>query len=157
MDELLESHSEFCEGVRAQNLSLLVASGDFGDSVDFSFEYEVRLYSVSFVDLVVLCPPRLVCTICRFVCDSRSSCASGCQSWWSCCKLVPPLHVLDRVAVFMHVLASPPVGVPSMGESSVLHLCTSFDVLPGFYCCSLSCKCGTSFPSLFVWVSRRSV
>ena len=110
---------------------------------------------MSFVDLVVLCPPRLVCTICRFVCDMLALLLrEEFMLRWSYCKLTPPLHVLNRVAVFMHVLALPLVGVPSMDESSVLHLCTSFDVLPGFYCCSLSCKCETS---LLVFVSRRSV
>ena len=61
-DQLLESHWEFCEGVRARELTLLRASGDFGDSADFAFNCEARLYYGWLVDLVVLCPLRLVCT-----------------------------------------------------------------------------------------------
>ena len=36
---------------------------------------------------------------------------------WSCCMLIPLLHVLNRVAVLLHVFAELLVGAPSIDAS----------------------------------------
>ena len=50
--------------------------------------------------------------------------------YWRCCKLIPLLHVLDRAAVLLHVLAELLVSVSTRNTSRALQPCASC-VLPG--------------------------
>ena len=77
---------QVCEGVRAWDLSLLCASGDFGDSEDLSVNCEARLYSgrlgVASPSACLFQVP-LLCDMFALLFRQRSILC------WSCCKVDP--------------------------------------------------------------------
>ena len=85
------------------------------------------------------CPPRLVCTKWPLLCDMLALLVRQRFIWcWTCCKSTPLLHVLNRFAMLLHVLA---------GFSSACHRLTHPEYFncPHISRCCLVFKCEWSF------------